>query len=83
VSSKQHSWVGNAPYCSCGQDTVTCQGCGRMVCGDVSVRHDNSNIGPCCFAKFGLGHQGKDDDYDNTLAVNAPRVLGGFTKSSR
>lgn len=29
-----------------------------MVCGNVSVRHDNSNIGPCCFSKFGLGHQG-------------------------
>lgn len=60
-----HQWRPQAPYCSCGQDTVTCQGCGKLVCGSLAVwrtdltKNDHAgNIGPCCFARFGLGHQG-------------------------
>lgn len=60
-----HQWEPHAPYCSCGQDTVTCQGCGRLVCGDVALRVSDPddarmsrNVGPCCWARFGLGHAG-------------------------
>lgn len=62
-----HQW--NDHYCSCGQDAVTCQGCGRRVCGDVAIwtgkgtlrgwPEGSGNIGPCCFARFGLGHAGE------------------------
>ena len=63
--SAQHAW--GPTGCSCGQDVVVCQGCGRDVCGDVAVWHDRvnygnriapGNVGPCCFAKYGLGHGG-------------------------
>jgi hypothetical protein len=30
-----HTW-GSAPYCSCGQDTVTCQITGHLVCGELT-----------------------------------------------
>ena len=57
----QHHW--NEEYCSCGQDSVTCQGCGRRVCGAVAVWRGGAgdghgNVGPCCFARFGFGHAG-------------------------
>jgi len=53
-----HKW--NNDWCTCGSDTVVCQGCGRVVCGDVAVWTRSGNVGPCCFAKFGLGHSGGD-----------------------
>jgi hypothetical protein len=66
-----HHWEKDAPYCSCGQDTVTCQGCGKLVCGNVALRVSDPsdsrmsrNVGPCCFAKFGLGHQGTSYERD-------------------
>ncbi len=38
-----------AQYCSCGQDAVTCQGCGRQVCGEIAQWVEGKgNIGPCC-----------------------------------
>jgi hypothetical protein len=67
----QHNWSDGAQFCSCGQDTVTCQGCGKLTCGDVAIwkesatqtahpfRTISGNIGPCCFAKFGIGHAGE------------------------
>lgn len=65
--TQQHNWSKGAPFCSCGQDTVTCQGCGHLVCGNVSVwleklpgREFGGNVGNCCFARFGLGHSGSD-----------------------
>ena len=33
---KGHSW--NDTYCSCGQDSVTCQLCGRQVCAELTSR---------------------------------------------
>jgi hypothetical protein len=76
----QHNWS-RGEVCSCGQETVICQGCGRQVCGDVATwverprdgdpgiartgassggryRSSIGNVGPCCSAKFGLGHGG-------------------------
>jgi hypothetical protein len=52
-----HKTKQGAQYCSsCGQDAVTCQGCGKTVCGDVAVYAKYSvdnvvkhgNFGPCC-----------------------------------
>jgi hypothetical protein len=63
----KHEWTTSSYFCSCGQDTVTCQGCGRLVCGAVafrvrgfagSHRGVKVNVGPCCAARFGIGHQG-------------------------
>lgn len=57
-----HQWDGDD--CSCGGDTVICQGCGKIVCGSICVRrvndqtHHNENIGPCCFWRYGFGHAG-------------------------
>lgn len=76
----RHNWS-RGEICSCGTETVICQGCGREVCGDVAVwverprdgdpgiartgassggryRSPLGNVGPCCSAKFGLGHAG-------------------------
>jgi hypothetical protein len=67
-AQETHKW--NNDECSCGSDTVICQGCGRAVCGEVAVWTPitmtadappfvrSGNVGPCCFAKFGLGHSG-------------------------
>ena len=62
-----HQWEPHAHFCSCGQDTVTCQGCGRLVCGDVALRVSDPDdarmsraVGPCCWARFGLGHSGTE-----------------------
>lgn len=30
-----HKW--NSEFCSCGQDTVTCQACGKRVCGTLTL----------------------------------------------
>ena len=64
MNQQQHNW--NDQFCSCGQDAVTCQGCGKPVCADVALRKadaDDPSIalayGPCCWAKEGLGHAGK------------------------
>lgn len=32
---ERHEW--NDEFCSCGQDAVTCQGCGRRYCGSLTV----------------------------------------------
>lgn len=54
-----HRWEPGGMYCSCGQDVVTCQGCGKSACGDVaSWVEGRGNVGPCCAALFGLGHAG-------------------------
>lgn len=57
----RHNWSGGE-VCSCGSDTVICQGCGHPVCGEVAIYGGTlkvrGNVGPCCFAKFGMGHQG-------------------------
>jgi hypothetical protein len=55
----QYDWSNGGQFCSCGQDTVTCQGYGKLTCGDVAIQKEGKgNIGPCCFAKFNLGHSG-------------------------
>lgn len=56
-----HKW--NEHECSCGSDTVICQGCGRPVCGAITVRIQthpgvDGNVGPECLHKFGKGHAG-------------------------
>lgn len=30
MSEQRHKW--NDEFCSCGNDSVTCQGCGQIVC---------------------------------------------------
>ena len=63
---RAHEW--NDEFCSCGQDSVTCQGCGKRVCGTVAVwmmvptsaDKRYGNVGPCCCAKYGLGHMGTE-----------------------
>jgi hypothetical protein len=64
-----HDWS-QGEFCSCGSDVCVCQGCGRAVCGAIAVWTAISvvadappvirrgNVGPCCFSRFGLGHQG-------------------------
>jgi hypothetical protein len=32
-----HTVQQGGQYCSCGQDAVTCQGCGRTICADAAV----------------------------------------------
>jgi hypothetical protein len=72
-----HDWSNGSQFCSCGQDTVTCQGCGRLVCGDVAIWVSPGqyamkrsiplgNIGPCCVARFGLGHAGRPPAAETT-----------------
>jgi hypothetical protein len=34
VYTTHHAW--NDEFCSCGQDTVTCQKCGRLICGNLT-----------------------------------------------
>jgi hypothetical protein len=33
-----HEW--NTVFCSCGQDVVTCQHCGKQVCGDLTEERE-------------------------------------------
>lgn len=71
MEATTHHWEKGAQFCSCGQDTVTCQGCGKLTCGNLAIWRDDGihpshagrggfggNIGPCCFARFGMGHMG-------------------------
>jgi len=49
----KHGWEPGAPFCSCGQDTVTCQGCGKLACGNTtSYVNGIGNIGPCCAVAY-------------------------------
>ena len=66
----KHNWS-NGHTCTCGSDLVVCQGCGKLVCGAVTVRADTctvvrttakGNVAPCCFHKFGLGHSGPTEN---------------------
>jgi hypothetical protein len=41
--AKQHQVEPGAPFCSCGQDTVTCQSCGQLACGNLVVQHGHKN----------------------------------------
>ena len=37
--------------CSCGEDVVTCQGCGQRICGAMTQWvWKKGNIGQCCLA---------------------------------
>lgn len=57
--SATHQW--NDEQCSCGSDTCVCQGCGKIVCGATAIWKDGAgNVGPCCLAKFGMGHAGTE-----------------------
>lgn len=89
MDSQSHKWSGNADTCSCGQDTVVCQGCGRLTCGNLAIWREGSahpshagrvenggNIGPCCFAKFGMGHMG-------TPPVKTPILVNAATMASQ
>lgn len=43
----KHHW--NAESCSCGQDVVTCQVCGRLVCGSLTKQvKGRGNVCPAC-----------------------------------
>ena len=39
ATATAHSW--NDEFCSCDQDAVTCQHCGRRVCGSLTVWIEN------------------------------------------
>lgn len=57
--ASEHVW--NDEWCSCGSDTVVCQGCGRIVCGEVCAWVDGvGNVEPACLGRYGLGHQGTE-----------------------
>lgn len=57
TSTTIHRW--DDQYCSCGQDSVTCQRCGKPVCGDCSFRKNEKNYCiPCATIKFQVGHMG-------------------------
>jgi len=52
-----HKW--NSEFCSCGQDTVVCQKCGKPVCANVGYRKDEKNYClRCATTYFGIGHMG-------------------------
>jgi len=48
----EHQWDQGGQFCSCGQDVVTCQRCGRSVCGNFAsrrvVRGRTANVCPKC-----------------------------------
>lgn len=45
MAIESHIW--NDEFCSCGQDSVTCQCCGQRVCGTMS--HQVENVGNVCW----------------------------------
>jgi hypothetical protein len=51
-----HVW--NDTYCSCGQDVVTCQLCGKPVCAELTVRRtirgNEGNVCHVCDRRIGI-----------------------------
>lgn len=47
-----HSWPGQGQYCTCGQDTVTCQQCGQLECGELVQRVLGRNVHKTCAEAF-------------------------------
>jgi hypothetical protein len=49
----EHDWR-QSQYCSCGQDVVTCQMCGQLVCGSLTawllLPHRSGRQGNVCVA---------------------------------
>ena len=41
----QHRVEQGGQYCSCGQDAVTCQGCGHQICGNFATWIEKSALG--------------------------------------
>lgn len=54
----KHRW--NAEFCSCGCDSVSCQKCGKRICGRLTK--PVAGVGNVCFAcgqvAYGWGHAG-------------------------
>jgi len=75
VSIRDIKHVWNDDVCSCGAETVICQGCGKPVCSEIAVWIDDlsspafphrggGNVEPACLATFGRGHAGVTSDME-------------------
>jgi hypothetical protein len=51
---RTHLVIQGGPYCRCGQDAVTCQKCGRTICGQMAIWRSElkGNLCSNCSVKF-------------------------------